>query len=136
VLAALVAAVVTPVAAGAPGILARVSVGPTAKIAAGNGVWMPVRYQCTSGTFFTIRFAVFQATVGAIARGQFHATCSGNLQHGAAKLEQGGKQPKTFKPGYARVCWIATIEEAPKAGLQRTDVMQGACNGVTIVPAG
>jgi hypothetical protein len=119
--------------AGAHGAVPAVTdlkVGPAVKLTVdGKAIWVPLQFQCAVGQALNLKTLVFQ-TGGALAPGDYQATCTGKVQHGAFKVTPRGKTPHLFKAGSARACWLRTLRKVRSY----TDV-ESACNTLTIAKA-
>ena len=135
VVVAVVAAAAGLAASGALAVLATIGLGPAAHpVTNATALWIPVKYRCTHAAFFNLRVTVFQSDVGAVARGKMHVVCSGELQHGAVKVVQGSKHPRSFKDGYARACWLAIVQKPPGTKPGGYSDLKSSCNGLTVAP--
>jgi hypothetical protein len=126
--AAAVGGLVSTGARGAAPIVTDLKLGPTAKLTIdGKSIWVPVQFHCAVGQIVGLKALVFQAGDGALAPGNYQATCTGKDQHGAFEVTPRGKKPHLFKVGYARACWVRTLKKVRSY----TDV-ESTCNGLTV----
>ena len=132
---AVLAAAAAVLAAGASGAAPPppppVKLGPLAHLTTdGLSIWVPVQFQCAVGQIVSVKTLVYQAVGGALAPGDYQATCTGKLQHGAFKVTPKGKKPHLFKVGIAQACWFRTLKKVRAY----TD-LESACNGLTVASA-
>jgi len=135
VLLAFLAAAAAFLAAGANGAAPPppppAKLGPLAHLTTdGKSIWVPVQFQCAVGQIVSVKALVYQSVGGALSPGDYQATCTGKLQHGAFKVTPKGKKPHLFKAGTAQACWFRTLKKVKAY----TD-LESACNGLTIAKA-